>query len=213
MQLTAIVMASGLSRRMQSNKLLIPVNGKPMIQHTLDLLIWDGGFPEILRPKMKMTCPQLTRLDVVVVTAYEEIKKMGEERGFRVVWNDQPEVGQSRSAVLGVANGGDCDGYLFFTGDMPYLTRGTVEKVIGKFLEFPDSIIVPRYGEKNGNPVAFPKGLKDELLALTGDTGGRKVIKEHPKKVLYVEIADDTQGFDMDCPEDLEQMKRFEVEK
>ena len=62
MQLTAIVMASGLSRRMQSNKLLIPVNGKPMIQHTLDLLIWDGGFPEILRPKMKMTCPQMNNL-------------------------------------------------------------------------------------------------------------------------------------------------------
>lgn len=210
MRLTAIVMASGFSRRMQKNKLLIPVNGKPMIQHTLDLLsiMRNGCFSENLRSKLKMTCPEF---NVVVVTAYEEIQGMGEERGFTSVWNDHPDMGQSRSAVLGVMNGGECDGYLFFTGDMPFLTRDTVEKVVLKFYQFPDSIIIPKYGNKNGNPVIFPAKLKGELLALTGDAGGRRVIKNHPESVVYVEIEDDIQGMDMDCPQDLKYINEIEV--
>ena len=35
----------------------------------MDLLfIWDGGFPEILRPKLKMTCPSLYwEIEIVMV--------------------------------------------------------------------------------------------------------------------------------------------------
>ena len=56
-KITAVVMCSGLSRRMGENKLFIPFNGKKMYQHTLDTVIKSGFYR------------------VNVVTSYDEIAK------------------------------------------------------------------------------------------------------------------------------------------
>jgi len=42
-EITAIIVAAGSSKRMGFDKLAALLNGKPVIQHTLDVLLADGG--------------------------------------------------------------------------------------------------------------------------------------------------------------------------
>ena len=59
-----------------------------------------------------------------------------------------------------------------------------------------------------GQPVYFPAAFKAELLALTGDHGGRTIIRNHPDRVCYVPIDNIRQGVDVDTPEGYEKVKR-----
>ena len=142
----------------------------------------------------------------VVVTGYDEIALMAEKNGFQVVYNEHPELGQSQSVVLGVQKTAQSEGWMFFNGDMPWLRSDTIEKL----LKYADSahIVVPKYGGRPGQPVYFPAIFKEELMALTGDHGGRTIIRSHPDSVCYVDIDNIRQGVDIDTPESYERVKR-----
>ncbi len=79
--ISAIVMASGFSKRMGQNKLLMKYNNKFLIEYTLDI-ISNCNFKE-----------------KILVTQYEEIKKLGEKLNFKVVINKYPNKGQSESKL------------------------------------------------------------------------------------------------------------------
>ena len=183
-----MILASGFSKRMGCNKLLLPVEDKTMIAHVFDA-VRQAGFRQI-----------------VVVTGYDEIAQMADKNGFIVVENRHPELGQSHSVVLGVQKTSPSAGWMFFNGDMPWLKQDTVDKL----LEYADAvhIVVPRYGSRPGQPVYFPAAFKEELLALTGDHGGRTIIRSYPDRVCYVPIDNIRQGADIDTPEGYEKVKR-----
>lgn len=188
--ITAIVLASGFSKRMGCNKLLLESQGRPMIAHIFDVLE-PSRFQEVL-----------------VVTSYGEIAAMAEAHSYRVIHNDAPEMGQSRSVVLGVTASPNTEGWLFFNGDMPWLRKDTVRQILTLAADAQNKIIVPRYGGNPGQPVYFPKYFYQKLLSLTGDGGGRAIIKSHPGHVLYLDIADRRQGIDIDTPEDYERYRK-----
>ena len=144
--ITAVILASGFSKRMGCNKLLLPVEGKAMIAHVFDA-VRQVGFEQ-----------------TVVVTGFDSIAQLAVGNGFQAVDNDSPEIGQSHSVVLGVQKTSQSAGWMFFNGDMPWLKSDT----IGKLLEYADAahIVVPRYGSRPGQPVYFPAAFKAELLAL-----------------------------------------------
>lgn len=48
------------------------------------------------------------------------------------------------------------DSLMFVMADQPFLTSKTINKLIEKF-EKKDKIIVPKYKDRNGSPVIFPK--------------------------------------------------------
>ncbi len=185
--ITAVILASGFSKRMGCNKLLLPVEGKAMIAHVFDA-VRQAGFEQ-----------------TGVVTGFDSIAQLAVGNGFQAVDNDSPEIGQSHSVVLGVQKTSQSAGWMFFNGDMPWLKSDT----IGKLLEYADAahIVVPRYGSRPGQPVYFPAAFKAELLALTGDHGGRTIIRNHPDRVCYVPIDNIRQGVDVDTPEGYEKVK------
>jgi CTP:molybdopterin cytidylyltransferase MocA len=58
-------------------------------------------------------------------------------------------------------------------------------------------------GELRGAPALFDRSLWPELLAVTGDVGGRAVLRAHASEVQRVE-AEAAWLRDVDAPEDLE---------
>ena len=66
----------------------------------------------------------------------------------------------------------------------------------------PESICVSSYAGQRGNPVLFPRRFFGELLELTGDVGGRDVIRQHPDAVLEVPMPDPEAARDVDTWED-----------
>ena len=182
--ITAIVMASGFSKRMGLNKLLMKYNDKFLIEHTLE----------------KIT--QCDFAEKIIVTQYEEIEKLTDN--FKVVINENAHKGQSESIKLGVKSSEKCDGYMFFVADQPLINQKDIEKLIRVFRENKDFIVIPKYKEKRGNPVIYPSLYKEEILRLEGDKGGKSIIKSS-NKIKYVEVEEDTL-FDIDNKDDFNKL-------
>ena len=180
--ISAIIMASGFSRRMGENKLLMKYNNKFLIEYTLD------------------TISKCNFKDRVIVTQYKAIKEIGEKLNFKVVINQQPNKGQSESIKLGIKNCKESEGYMFFVGDQPLLEGKDIEKLIEVFNEDTSYIVIPKYKEHYGNPVIYPKKYKKDILNLEGDKGGKSIIKSSDK-VKYVNVCEDTL-FDIDYIDD-----------
>lgn len=60
---------------------------------------------------------------------------------------------------------------------------------------------------RRGSPTAFGACYRSELLAISGDKGGRQVMKNHPEE-LWIMETEEKQLWDVDLPEDLKRGKK-----
>lgn len=190
--ITAIILASGYSRRMGQNKLLLKYRGKSLIKHTIDTVL-QGGFSEI-----------------ILVAREEEIIEIGNENALKVIKNENAGKGISESIKLGVMHGKKTDGYMFFTADQPFLSIDTVNALTAEFKEYSEHIIVPRYEGKRGSPVIFPSCFKEDFLKLEGDIGGKVIINRNPDKVRFLGVEDSVELVDIDTNENYENILKLE---
>jgi len=66
-------------------------------------------------------------------------------------------------------------------------------------------IVAPLVAGQRANPVLFDRVTFPDLMALTGDVGGRAIFSKYPVK--YLTWHDESLLVDIDTPED---MKKFE---
>lgn len=188
MRLGCVILAAGNAARFGENKLLTEFRGRPLIEWAFAAL-----------PAERLAA-------VTVVTQYEAVAALARDRGFSVVRNEAPELGVSHSVALGTrALKERCEGLLFLVADQPLLGRQTVEGILDRFLAEPDRIVVPAAGERQGNPCVFPAALFPDLEALTGDRGGKQLIRRFPERVERVSVAPQ-ELFDVDTLSDLQKM-------
>ncbi|MBN2259345.1 MAG: nucleotidyltransferase family protein [Clostridiales bacterium] len=195
--LTAIILASGYSKRFNKNKLTTLINGKPLVEITLQV-VCHANFGE-----------------VIVVYREEEVKRICEKFNVQLVENTHAEKGMSESVKLGVESASEkTRGYMFFVGDQPFLNNDVINELMNVFLEHSDEIIIPTYKGIKSNPVTFPVKYKKELLQLHGDAGGRQIIKKLDSGKLFYEINDEKFCIDLDTYDDyLKVSKMFEKGK
>lgn len=192
MNVTAIILAAGLGRRMNGDKLHLKLNGKEIIDTVLST-VSSVDFKETI----------IVTNDPAIIT---KVKRLN----LTPVPNADAPAGQSTSIVKGVlASLNNTSGYLFIMGDQPLLSKDTLEVILKAFNASPASIILPMYGEKPGSPVLFPSTLKNELLSLEGDFGGKVVMTNHPELIKKVSISFPQELFDVDTKEDYEAIKKI----
>ena len=183
-----IYLAAGLSSRYGSNKLLAEVNGKPMYRHLLDILT-----------VMKEEEPH--RFELVVVTAYDEIEEALQGLPLKVVRNHHQELGTSHSIKLGLEACGEIgrhDHVMFAVADQPYLQEDELFGFIHMYKRsYKGSGVLCWKGEM-GNPVIFQGQFVPELMALTGDVGGKAVVKAHLSEVFQYEADSEMSLRDID---------------
>lgn len=186
---TAILLAAGLSARMGAQKLLLPVGGKPMLQHSLDLV---------------REMPFTRR---VLVTTPEIAAQM-ETGGITVIINPASEAGQSGSVRLGILAAPPGDSLLFLPGDQPFLDITTLETLCaaddGERIVYPvGSDGAPR------SPVLFGARFREALLTLRGDAGGRQLRRQYPAACRPIYIQSERALLDIDTPEAYEEIGGF----
>ena len=190
--ITGIILASGLSRRMAGqDKLLLPVDGTPLVERVIQ-------------------AADASRLDDIIL-AYQNpaVAELAGKYRIRTIHNPDAALGQSASVKAGVrAAAPDTGAYMFLTGDQPRLDTATINLLIDAWQTHKENIIIPVYGGRRGSPVVFPALLRDKLLALAGDTGGRAVIEQAPEMVYCVDMPDADAGIDIDTPEEYEYSTR-----
>jgi molybdenum cofactor cytidylyltransferase len=185
--ITGIILASGFSRRMGSDKLLLPVDGIAIVERVM--LAADASLLD----------------DIVVVYQNSVVRKFAERYRIRQVYNPDAALGQSASVKAGMlAALPQTQAYMFLTGDQPRLDGAVINLLIAAWQERNDHIIVPVYGGRRGSPVIFPARFRQQLLALEGDTGGRAVFEQVPEMVRCVDMPDADAGIDIDTQEEYE---------
>ena len=181
-----VIMASGMSTRFGSNKLLADFDGKPMIQWALD------ATADLVQKR-------------VVVTRHAEVAELCKAQGVEVILHDLPH--RSDTVRLGLEALGDCDCCLFLPADQPLLRRETVALLLERWKQNQDLIYRPACEGAVGSPVLFPAWAFPELKTLPEGKGGGVVMQKHPDKVVPIAIADRFELMDADTPETLELLK------
>jgi molybdenum cofactor cytidylyltransferase len=101
----------------------------------------------------------------------------------------------------------DLEGFFVILGDQPFISPSLLYKMFRTFTPGKKEMIVPFYKDKQGNPVLFDNYWKDELMKLSGDVGGRVLIKAHPERIKRFKISDESIFLDIDREEDYEKIK------
>ena len=185
MKIGAVVLAAGEGRRFGGNKLLAIVGGEPVITRVLRAL--DG----------------IER--VVVVGAHVE-ELMQYLRSEVVIYNPNYREGMSTSIKLGLRFFQDYDAVLIVLGDMPLITRETINEIINAYHEGCTAVI-PTHRGLRGNPVLIHRSLFNELMRLRGDVGARELLKGRAD-VCYVECGPEV-IMDIDTLDDLARIERI----
>jgi molybdenum cofactor cytidylyltransferase len=180
--IAGIVLAAGTSSRMGRQKLLLPLEGRPLIRLAVERLL--AGRPD----------------DVVVVLG-RDAQAVGDALAglpVRTVLNPRYADGQSTSLRAGLdALIPGTEAAVIALGDQPLPDAGLVARLVAAFREGGRPIVVPRYRDGRGHPVLFAAPLFDELRAVTGDQGGRGVVARDPERVAEV-LVDAPMPLDVD---------------
>jgi molybdenum cofactor cytidylyltransferase len=161
-------------------KVLLPWRGRPLIAHVLAAL---GEAP--LAPCVVVTGPDTPPLDAL---------------GTRVqtVLHQEAATGVGGSLAAGVrAVMGKVDAVLVCLADEPGVPAMAMLRVAALAGRGRTARAV--YRGQPGHPVLFPARCFPELLALSGDTGGRLVLQRHPPIAVPIDLP---LPLDVDCEAD-----------
>ncbi|MDC0607010.1 NTP transferase domain-containing protein, partial [bacterium] len=196
-KMAGILLAAGQSRRMGTvNKLLAPINGKPLIRHAADALV-DAG---------------LSPLIVVIGHEADKVASALDGLPVQLVFNPDHAEGQASSVGAGVAAlDADITDLLIALGDMPLLSAPLLEKLMESHLDRNDHhrcITLPTSDGKRGNPVLWGKAFFPELVSMSGDSGGRQLLDDHQAVQNLVQCDDPAILRDVDTADALMVMMR-----
>ena len=184
-----LVMAAGSSERFGENKLSKRFGSRTLIERAL------SAVPNALFARL------------AVVTQYDWVEQLAREHGFEVIRNDRPDLGASLTIRLGTEAMRECDAILYMVADQPLLTRTTVSHRGVAWRKNTAMIVGAGHGGVRGNPNIFPARFFPELLQLTGDCGGSRIIRRHEDQFLLVETPPE-ELYDCDTPEALRALER-----
>jgi molybdenum cofactor cytidylyltransferase len=187
----AIVLAAGRATRMGSQKMLLELEGRSLVQRVADAA---------LRSRAAKT---------VVVVGHEAgpVTDQLAGRPVTVVVNPDYAAGMSTSLQAGIRAAGACDAAIILLGDQPYVTARLLDELIEAFVETGKAVVRPLVGARPANPVLLSATLFPEIFAQQGDVGGREIIARHADEVGLVAMDDLTLVVDIDSPEDYEKAK------
>jgi len=160
----AVVLAAGASTRMGRNKLLLPVEGEPMVHRTVRR-VRDAG------------CDPL-----VVVTGHdgERVREVLAALDVRFAESPDPTGPTSASLHAGLrALPEDVDAALVMLADMVQVTTPMLRALVDGLAGGAEPLGVSRYGDVLAPPLVFRRALWPELLAWHGEGCGKAVVRAH----------------------------------
>ena len=186
----AILLAAGASRRFGSDKRQARLpNGKPVMQQTLEkaLEVFDDVLV-VLRPGDDALQESLG-IDFPGVTCFQAA---------------DAALGMGHSLASATTQMDDRDGLFVFLADMPFAEVATLRTLKSSLA--PGRLVLPTLNGQRGHPVGFAADYFDELKALCGDEGAKRIIQAHPAQVLEIAVADQGITRDLDTAVDLENL-------
>lgn len=178
--------------------------------HTKQLLLL-GGKPLVFQTTA-VAC-QADLGEVLVITGSEgtNVAKAVKSLPVRVINNPHWRQGQATSVRAGVeALNCQTQAVIFLPADQPLVTPELLRDLVLLYHGSGALAVMPCCHGQKGSPVLFDLSYwRQELLQISGDKGGRDLLKSQPNQVAFLEIADDQVLFDADTPTDFKRLQQL----
>lgn len=190
----AVILAAGMSKRMGRPKLLLPLNGKPIFLHAVDVALAAGLEPIILvvgehEQKMRNLLANRPEINIVKNDNYQSGMSSSLKKGIQYV--ARPEV---VAAMVMLA-------------DQPFVPTEVLKQLKLMYWNEREKgylIYRPMYQGQAGHPILFDKSLFPEFEHLVGDRGGKSILSRHMERLKYIPFHNATWQLDIDTPIDYE---------
>jgi molybdenum cofactor cytidylyltransferase len=179
----AIILAAGDSKRFGQPKQLMLLDGRPMLQQTID----------------RVSAARVDDLVIVLGAGAAAIRK---QIHGRTVTNDRYTDGLSTSLHAGLRELTGAEAVVVALGDQPFVRSRTIDALIDEYRRTRAKIVVPSFRGVRGNPVVIDRSLFPRLMQIRGDVGCRAIFGE--AGVHEVAVGDEGVTQDIDTMEDFE---------
>ena len=189
----AIVPAAGRSQRMGRPKLVLPIEGEPLLGRVVKALL-KGGVDRVVvvgPPRDSEEGPAVATLaqtaGALVVTPIVRPAEM----------RDSIEIGLETLALPTAPM------HVVLTpGDAAGITPAVVERLLGESARHPEKIAVPRCGARRGHPVVLPWIIAAQIPSLPRGQGVDALLARFQGVVVEVPVDDARVADDIDTPDD-----------
>lgn len=185
MNLAALILAAGAGSRFGSTKQLVDINGKPMLQHCID--------------STATVLPEST----YTVLGNQSETIAGKICNTQIIYNPDWRKGIGHSIATGVsALKEGYQGILILLADQPNIKHYHLTQLIQLFNGH--NTVCSFYAGERGVPAIFPQSQYNDLMALRGDYGAKRLLQTMNNGLQTLSLAEAI--LDIDTPDDLENL-------
>lgn len=183
----ALILAAGSSRRMGSQKLLLPFGQSTIIETVIDNVL-NSSIDHVM---------------VVLGANQEEIRDTLAHLPVQFCYNREHEKGMLSSVICGTrAIPQDAVCILIYLGDQPGIPPSVTDSVIDTYSEELYGIVIPVHEHRRGHPLLVDMKYRKEIEQLNLEEGLRSLRHHFPQDVLEVEVDEPGILVDIDTRED-----------
>ncbi len=192
--IAAIVPAAGRSVRMGRPKLLMELDGRPLIRRVVEVLRGGGIDRVIVVAPADGPAAAAIRFEAAAGGAEVIVPRVqpAEMRDSIELAIARLDVAPAPTAVA------------LTPGDVPGLTSTLVARLLGAAREQPDRLVVPVHAGRRGHPVVLPWDVARQVPDLPADRGVNALVERYPDRVVELAVLDAGVIVDVDTPADLE---------
>jgi molybdenum cofactor cytidylyltransferase len=192
-EIGAIVLAAGMSVRMEQPKLLLPWGKGTIIEEVIHAVQASGI------------------ADIIVVTGafHQQIAPLLASRPIKLAFNPHFEDGSMlHSLQVGLsALPNSVQAALVALGDQPTIDKDVIGSLLVEFRSKQPCFLVPSFQGHRGHPWIFDRQYFDEIMSMQVQATMRDFLNLHSKEITYLDVETDSILIDIDTPQDYQRLQ------
>ncbi len=179
---------------MGAHKLLLPLNGAPLLAWSIAAACASDAHPVIL----------------ALGRSAEEVAAALPPGRYTTIIN--PHYGEGMGVTLALAVRSlppEVIGTLILLGDQPFMSTRVIQRVLDASRTQPEHVVMAEHAGQRGHPVYLPRRVFERVRALKTDEGARAIIREEQGEIILVTIEEPYAQFDVDTLHDYQRAQEL----